>query len=120
MIVLCWKQAHDDLIWLCGTLKMGRFGLTSFLLGMRCYGTARETCAEKEVMPVKQFKELNACIADLGAVLAGNDVRPEQRKDVEAAIEQLKNLRRTPDVRRDKIHRCVREVVERLIRAFLK
>ena len=71
-------------------------------------------------MPVRQFKELNACIAGLSAVLAGGDVRPEQRKDVKAAIEQLKSLRRTPDVRRDKIHRCVRDVVERLIRAFVK
>ncbi|MBI4441769.1 MAG: hypothetical protein HY649_00180 [Acidobacteria bacterium] len=69
---------------------------------------------------MRKTKELNACIAELQALLAGSNIRPEQRKDVEAAIEQLKGLRRKPDVRRDKLNRCVREVVERLIRAFFK
>jgi hypothetical protein len=66
---------------------------------------------------MKQFKELNACIADLKALLAGNDIGPGQRQDVEAAIEELKRLRRKPD---SDHFRCVRRVAERLISAFFR
>jgi hypothetical protein len=69
---------------------------------------------------MKQFKELNACIADLQAVRVGSDIRPEQKKNVEAAIEQLRRLRRKPHAKTDEVYRCVREIVDRLIEAFLK
>lgn len=67
---------------------------------------------------MKQFSELNASIAALRALLAGGDMRPEQRKNVEAAIEQLKRLRRKPDAKMPDVYRCVRQVTERLVSAF--
>jgi len=69
---------------------------------------------------VKQFKDLNACIAQLRALRAGSDIRPDQVKDVDAAIEQLRRLRRKPDAKITEVYGCVREVAERLIEAFLK
>ncbi len=74
--------------------------------------------AGKEEAPVKQFKELNASIAALHALLAGGDMRPEQRKNVEAAIEQLKRLRRRPDAKGSDVYACVRQLTERLVSAF--
>jgi hypothetical protein len=69
---------------------------------------------------VKQFKELNACTAALKALLAGNDIRPEQRRDVEAAIEELRRLRRKRDASQSEVYGCVRRITERLIKAFFK
>lgn len=76
------------------------------------------TSARGEGSPVKQFKELNACIAQLRALHAGNDIGPEQKKDVEAAIERLKRLRRKPDAKMPEAFNCIREVADRLIKAF--
>lgn len=69
---------------------------------------------------MKQFKDVNACIADLRALLARSDIGPEQRKDVEAAIEHLRRLRRKPDATMVDVYRCVRGVASRLIKAFVK
>lgn len=85
-----------------------------------CASAARRRYAEKEGTLVRQFKELNACIANLKALLAGNDVRPEQRKDVEAAIEELRRLRRKRDTSQPDVYGCVRRITERLIKAFFK
>jgi hypothetical protein len=67
---------------------------------------------------VKQFKELNANIAALREVQAGSSIRPEQKQDVEAAIEQLRRLRRKPDATMPEIYRCVRRITEKLVSAF--
>jgi hypothetical protein len=69
---------------------------------------------------VKQFKDLNACIADLKALQAGSDIGPDQKKDVEAAIDELRRLRRKPDAKMTDVYRCVRDIAARLIKAFLK
>jgi DNA repair ATPase RecN len=68
---------------------------------------------------VKQFKDVNACIAQLRALQAGSDIGPEQKKDVEAAIERLRRLRRKPDATMPEVYRCIREIAERLVKAFL-
>ncbi len=85
---------------------------------MRYYGTAF-TNAEKEVPVVKRFKDFNASIACLKAVLTGDNIRPEQRQNVEAAIEQLRRLWRKPDVKKHDVYLCIREITERLIKAFI-
>ncbi len=86
---------------------------------MRKRGTAHRVIrAGEEEAPVKQFKELNASIAALRALLARDDIRPEQQKNVEAAIEHLKRLRRRPDAKMPDVYRCVRQVADRLISAF--
>ena len=69
---------------------------------------------------MKKFKDLNACIAELNALRAGSDIRLEQKRNVEAAIEQLRRLRRKPHPESAEVYRCVREVASRLIMAFLK
>lgn len=69
---------------------------------------------------MKQYKDLNACIASLQALQAGSDIGPEQKKNVEAAIEELRQLRRKPHARPPDVYHCVREVANRLIKAFLK
>jgi len=69
---------------------------------------------------MQQFKDINACIADLQAVQARSDIGPEQKKNVEAAIEQLKRLRRKPHAKTVDVYRCVREIAGRLLEAFLK
>ena len=76
--------------------------------------------AGREGKPVRQFKDLNACIAELQTLHAGSDIGPEQKKNVEAAIEQLRRLRRKPDAKMPDVYRCVRDVASRLIKAFLK
>jgi hypothetical protein len=78
------------------------------------------TCAGGEGSPVKQFKDLNACIAQLQALCAGSDIKPEQKKNVEAAIERLRRLRRKPDARMADVYASVREIADRLILAFLR
>lgn len=69
---------------------------------------------------MQKFKDINACIADLEAVQARSDIGPEQKKNVEAAIEQLRRLRRKPHAKTSDVFRCVREIAERLLKAFLK
>ena len=69
---------------------------------------------------MQKFKDINACIADLEAVQARSDIGPEQKKNVEAAIEQLRRLRRKPHAKTCDVFRCVREIAERLLKAFLK
>jgi hypothetical protein len=78
------------------------------------------TCAGREGRPVKQFKDLNACIAELQALCVGSDIRPEQKKNVEAAIEQLRRLRRKPDAKMTDVYLSVREIADRLIAAFFR
>jgi DNA repair ATPase RecN len=78
------------------------------------------TCAGREGSPVKQFKDLNACIAQLQALCAGSDIKPEQKKNVEAAIERLRRLRRKPDAKMIDVYSSVREIADRLISAFLR
>jgi hypothetical protein len=90
----------------------------SLLSGMRYCGTAQPT--PEGGSPMKQFKDVNACIADLQALLARSDIGPEQKKDVGAAIEQLRRLRRKPNATMPDVYRCVRDVAGRLISAFVK
>ena len=68
---------------------------------------------------MKDFKDLYASIASLRAVLARGDIDQEQKQNVEQAIEQLKRLRRKPHRKLTEVYRCVREITERLIRAFM-
>jgi len=69
---------------------------------------------------MKQFKDVNACIAELQALRARSDIEPGQKKDVETAIEHLKRLRRKPDATMIDVYRCVRGVTEGLVKAFKK
>ena len=67
---------------------------------------------------MKQYKELNASIAALRALLAGSDIRPVQRKDVEEAIKEMQRLRRKPHAAMPDVYRSVRVIADRLVKAF--
>jgi hypothetical protein len=102
-----------------GTLEMSRLGLMSLPFG-NALSRHGATCAGREGSPVKQFKDLNACIAQLKALCVGSDIKPEQKKNVEVAIERLRRLRRKPDARMTEVYASVREIADRLISAFLR
>jgi len=69
---------------------------------------------------MKHFKGLDACIADLQAVLAGNDVGSDQQKDIKRAMEHIKRIRRQPHPSQKEVFCAVREITDALLRAFLK
>lgn len=69
---------------------------------------------------MKQFKDLNASIALLRALLAADDVEPEQKKEVERALGEVRKLRRKPQLTQADVFSCVRNVTESLVRAFLR
>lgn len=95
---------------------MGRLGLMSLPFGN---ALLRHGAKPERRWPVRQFKDLNVCIARLQTVLTGSDIGPEQKKHVEAAIEQLQRLRRKPDAKGPDVYKCVREVAENLVAAFM-
>jgi hypothetical protein len=68
---------------------------------------------------MRKIKELNSCIARLQGVQAGNDLRPEQQKEIKRAIEQLKQLSRFPHPSQTQVICVVREITEALLRMFL-
>ncbi len=64
------------------------------------------------------FKDLDASIALLQAVLARSDIGAEQKKYVEQAIGHLRGLRRKAHCKPRDLYRPVREVTSLLLRAF--
>jgi hypothetical protein len=69
---------------------------------------------------MKKFRELNACIASLQAIQGGNDLRPEQQKEIKRAMEQMKRLSRFPHPTQSEVFCAVREITDALLRAFFK
>lgn len=87
---------------------------------VRISGTAHLVSSVEKEQQMRQYKELNACIAHLQAVLAGNDVGPEQRKEIKRAMEQIRKVRRIAHPSQREVFRAVREITDALLRAFLK
>ncbi len=69
---------------------------------------------------MRRFRDYDACIKDLYAVLARNDIEAEQKRLVAKAIERMKWCRRRPNLTTAELFRCVREVAEALLEAFRK
>lgn len=69
---------------------------------------------------MRKSRELNACIARLQATLAGDNVRPEQRKDIELALKRIRRLRGNPHPSQREVFDAVREIADALLRAFLR
>jgi len=67
---------------------------------------------------MKHVKDLNAAIAQLRALAAGDDIKPRQKQLVEQAIERLKQFRRNSHPGKADMVRCVRDVAEKLLEAF--
>lgn len=67
-----------------------------------------------------KHKEMKVSITQLHAMLTRNDIEPEQKAYVENAIKALKVLDRKTHPQPYEVARCVKKVVEELLRAFLK
>lgn len=67
---------------------------------------------------MKKNKDLNACISLLEDVQRRGSVNPEQKQSVERVVEELKRIRRKPNLGRTEQHESIRRIVEQLLRAF--
>jgi hypothetical protein len=69
---------------------------------------------------MKHNKELNGCISRLREMQLGSDIRPEQFEDIEKAIRLIKGLWRIKNPKHAQVFSVVRQVTDRLLKAFLK
>jgi hypothetical protein len=99
------------------TLAMGRW--LDVVPFRQARYAARRKCVEKEHQ-MKHYKDIEACLALLRALHAGNDIEPEQKRYVETAIKEAKRLRRKRSGDLAATYRCVRRITENLLCAFLE
>lgn len=69
--------------------------------------------------PMRKVKDLEAVFAQLRAEAARGGIEPRQKQLLEQAIETLKRFRRIKNPTKAEIFRCVRDVAEKLLEAFL-
>ena len=69
---------------------------------------------------MRTLKDLKACISLLEGLQSGGGVDPEQKQSVEYAVDELKRIRRKPNLKRHELHESIRIIVETLVRAFRK
>jgi hypothetical protein len=67
---------------------------------------------------MRKQKDLNTCISLLEELQGRGSVDPEQRQAVGYAIDELKRVRRKPELKRHELHDSIRKLVENLVRAF--
>lgn len=67
---------------------------------------------------MKKNKDLRVSISLLQSLLTRTDIVAEQRDAVTRSIAQLKQLSRKHDLTRDEVFHCIRDVSERLFKAF--
>ena len=68
---------------------------------------------------MRKVKDLNAVFSRLQELAGRSDIEPRQKQLVERAIERLRRFRRIQNPNKAEIYRCVRDVAESLIEAFL-
>jgi hypothetical protein len=68
---------------------------------------------------MKQDKNLQFCINQLGSMQNRNGLEPEQKSALGKAKSKLKRLRRNPNPSREDIFETVREVAEAIINNFV-
>jgi len=69
---------------------------------------------------VKRIKDVQFCVEQLRSMLNRGGLGPEQKSALEAALEELKELRRNANPRKQDVYRVVRKVAEVLIKYFTK
>ncbi len=67
----------------------------------------------------RKIKDLDACIAELQAMERRSELDPEQGKYIEAAIGELKWLRRKPHLSQQQAAASVRKIAECILKAFV-
>lgn len=69
---------------------------------------------------MKRNKDVQFCIEQLSSMLNRGGLGPGQKSALEAALEELKDLRRNANPRKQDVYRVVRKVAEVLIKYFTK
>jgi hypothetical protein len=67
---------------------------------------------------MRKQKDLKACISLLEGAQVRGSVEPEKKQEVEYAVDELKRIRRKPNLKQHELHESIRKLVEALIRAF--
>jgi len=67
---------------------------------------------------MRRSKDLSACISFLEDLQRRSSVDPQKKKSVGNVIDELKRIRRKPDLERHEQNESIRKVVEELVRAF--
>lgn len=67
---------------------------------------------------MKHNKDLRVSIALLQSLLTQTDIVAEQRDAVRRSIAKLKRLSRKPDLTREEVFSCIRDISEWLFKAF--
>jgi|GEM_PF-1817861 len=67
---------------------------------------------------MRKNKDLNACISSLEELQRGGSADSEQRQAVERVVDELKRIRRKPNLERHEQHESIRKIVDELVRAF--
>ncbi|MGB8063361.1 MAG: hypothetical protein WCF26_15825 [Candidatus Sulfotelmatobacter sp.] len=65
-------------------------------------------------------KNLKFCMEQLQSLQNRNGLEPEQRSELEKAMEELRRLWRKPNPSRRKLYRVVRQVAEAILTTFKK
>ena len=68
---------------------------------------------------MRKVRDLEAVFVQLRALAGRGDIGPRQKQLLEQVIETLKRLRRNKNPHKAEIFRCVRDVAEKLLEAFL-
>jgi hypothetical protein len=74
----------------------------------------------KEPAYMKRNKDVQFCIEVLNSMLNRGGFGPEQKSGLEAALGELKQLRRNANPRKQDVYRAVRKVAEVLLKNFTK
>lgn len=69
---------------------------------------------------MKRSKDVQFCIEQLCSMLNRGGLEPEQKSGLEAALAELKRLRRNANPSKQDVYRAVRRVAEVLIKYFTK
>jgi acetyl-CoA carboxylase alpha subunit len=67
---------------------------------------------------MKHFKDITAVFDLLESIAVRNDIEPEQKRKVEAAVELVKELRRARNLSKPAVFDYVQRIAEKLIEAF--
>ena len=68
---------------------------------------------------MRKNKDLKECLATLKAVHSNNDLKPEQKAQIEIARDKIKRLSRKKNPSQADVFACVKEVAQRLLSVIL-
>ena len=100
----------------CTTPKGWFVGATLLLYGKNI--TAWHVIAGKEVK-MHRSRDLSACISLLEDLQRRGSVNSEKKRAIGNVIDELKRIRRKPDLQRHEQNEAIRSIVEELARAFM-